>query len=176
MLSLPARYGGLGISIFHSIAVFEYENSRKITSTLRNLVKDQNTQFSIDHVGVTNIKPTIKTKREIRYKEILEDLRGKMSLKEKRLNDVTQEQGASNWLTTYPLTEYEFDLNKQQFWDSIRIQYGWDIKNIPTTCSCEAKLDHQHCMSCKKGGFITLRHNDVRNLTANILKGVLNDV
>ena len=112
----------------------------------------------------------------MRYKEILEDLRDKMSLKEKRLNDVTQEQGASNWLPTYPLIENGLDLNKQQFWDSVRIRYGWDIKNMPTTCSCGAKLDYQHCISCKKGGFITMRHNDVRDLTANILKGVLNDL
>ena len=123
-----------------------------------------------------NIKSTIKTQREISYKEILEDLRSKMSLKEKRLNEVTQEQGASNWLTAYPLIEYRFNLNKQQFWDSIRIRYGWDIKSMPTTCSCGAKLNYQHCMSCKKGGFITMHHNDVRDLTANILKGVLNDV
>ena len=112
----------------------------------------------------------------MRYKEILEDLRDKMSLKEKRLNDVTQEQGASNWLPTYPLIENGLDLNKQQFWDSVRIRYGWDIKNMSTTCSCGAKLDYQHCISCKKGGFITMHHNDVRDLTANILKGVLNDV
>ena len=31
-------------------------------------------------------------------------------------------------------------------------------------------------MSCKKGGFITLRHNNVRNLTANMLKEVCSDV
>ena len=36
-----------------------------------------------------------------------------MSLKQKRLNDVSQEQGVSNWLTTYALIEYGFDLNKQ---------------------------------------------------------------
>ena len=47
---------------------------------------------------------------------------------------------------------------------------------MSTTCSCGAKLDYQHSMSCKKGGFITMRHNDVRDLTANILEGVLNDV
>ena len=175
-LSLTERYGRLGIPIFHIIASFEYENSSKITSTLGNLIKDQNTQYSIDQVGISNIKSTIKTQREICYKEILEDLRSKMSLKQKRLNNVTQEQGASNWLTTHPLTEYGFDLNKQQFCDSIRIRCGWDIKNMPTTCSCGAKLDYQYCMSCKKGGFITIRHNDVRDLTANILKGVLNDV
>ena len=99
-----------------------------------------------------------------------------MNLKPNRLNDVTQEQDASNWLTTHPLIEYGSDLNKQQFWDSIGLRFGWDIKNMPTTCSCGVKLNCQHCRSCKKGGFITMRHNDVRDLTANTLKGVLNDV
>ena len=79
-----------------------------------------------------------------------------MNLKPNRLNDVTQEQGASNCLTTYPLIEYGFCLNKQQFWDSIHIRYGWDIKNMPTTSSCGAKFDYQHCMSCKKDGFCHL--------------------
>ena len=31
-------------------------------------------------------------------------------------------------------------------------------------------------MSCKKGGFVTIRHNDLRDLTANILHQVCNDV
>ena len=31
-------------------------------------------------------------------------------------------------------------------------------------------------MSCKKGGFVTIRHNDIRDLTANILHEVCNDV
>ena len=47
---------------------------------------------------------------------------------------------------------------------------------MPTTCSCGTKLDYQHCMSCKKGGFITMRLNHVRDLTGNIPTGVLNDV
>ena len=48
LLSLPARYGRLGILIFHSIAAFEYENSSKITSTLRNL-KDQRPSWYNKH-------------------------------------------------------------------------------------------------------------------------------
>ena len=31
-------------------------------------------------------------------------------------------------------------------------------------------------MSCKKGGFITIRHNDLRDLTANLLTEVCKDV
>ena len=33
-------------------------------------------------------------------------------------------------------------------------------------------MDIQHAMSCKKGGFITIRHNDLRDLTANLLTEV----
>ena len=31
-------------------------------------------------------------------------------------------------------------------------------------------------MSCKKGGFVTIRHNNIRDLTVNILHEVCNDV
>ena len=31
-------------------------------------------------------------------------------------------------------------------------------------------------MSCKKGGLVSIRHNDIRDLTAKILREVCNDV
>ena len=43
-------------------------------------------------------------------------------------------------------------------------------------CACGAKFDLQHCMSCKKGGFINIRHNDIRDLTAKMLTEVCKDV
>ena len=33
-----------------------------------------------------------------------------------------------------------------------------------------------HALSCKKGGFISLRHNQIRDLTANLLKIICHDV
>ena len=36
-------------------------------------------------------------------------------------------------------------------------------------------MEIQHAMSCKKGGFITIRHNDLRDLTANLLTEVCKD-
>ena len=38
------------------------------------------------------------------------------------------------------------------------------------------KYDLEHSTSCKKGGLISIHHNDIRNLTANILSEVCNDV
>ena len=37
-------------------------------------------------------------------------------------------------------------------------------------------MDVQHAMSCKKRGFVTIRHNDLRGLTANLISNVCNDV
>ena len=33
-----------------------------------------------------------------------------------------------------------------------------------------------HALSCKKGGFVSLRHNQIRNITASLLQGVCKDV
>ena len=93
-----------------------------------------------------------------------------------RLNDIAQEKGASNWLTVLPIIEQNFNLNKQQFLDAIRLRYGWTIPNLPTYCSCGSKFDVQHSLNCKKGGFVTFRHNALRDLTANLLKEVCEDV
>ena len=46
------------------------------------------------------------------------------------------------------------------------LRYGWEIANLPTFCPCESKFDIQHSVSSKKGGFVSIRYNDLRDLTA----------
>ena len=50
LLSLPVRFGGLEIPLFHNDPNYEYENSRKLTSSLTQLVKDQYQIFSVNEV------------------------------------------------------------------------------------------------------------------------------
>ena len=66
-----------------------------------------------------------------------------------------------------PLREFNYVLNNQQFWDSIRLQYGWPIPGLSVSCSCGES---------KKGGCVTLRHNKVRDITATLLSDVCKDV
>ena len=47
---------------------------------------------------------------------------------------------------------------------------------ILSTCSCRSKMGSQHAMSCKKRGLITIRLNNLRNLTANQLTELCKDV
>ena len=94
-----------------------------------------------------------------------------MDEKEKRLVKFSTEKGFSNWLTMLSITERSFELSKQQFWDSVRLSYGWEIANLP----CESKFDIQHSISCKKGGFVSIRQNDLRDLIARIVSEVCKD-
>ena len=86
------------------------------------------------------------------------------------------EMGASSWLTTLPIKDEGYVLNKQCFWDLVSMRYGWRLKRLPDYCECGAAFTTQHALQCAKGGFVTLRHNKIRNITANLLKEVCKDV
>ena len=81
------------------------------------------------------------------------------------------------WLITLPIKDEGFQLDKQTFWDLIRIRYGYQLTRLPEKCACGAHYFHlQHSLSCKKGGFVSLRHNMIRDVTAKFLDEVCHDV
>ena len=49
------------------------------------------------------------------------------------------------------------------------VSYDWVLPSIPSTCFCCANRDVKQAMSCKRGGLVTIRHNGLRHLTANLL-------
>ena len=46
----------------------------------------------------------------------------------------------------------------------------------PTQCICRSSFDVTHALSCKKGGFITLRQNEVWDITSELFNEVCVDV
>ena len=62
------------------------------------------------------------------------------------------------------------------FWDSVYLRFGIQLPRLPVSCVCGAKFDVQHALSCKIGGFVGIRHNEVRDFTAEILDEVCSDV
>ena len=103
-------------------------------------------------------------------------LRATVDTSTQRAIDLAQEKGASSCLTALPLEEFGFTLHKGAFRDAIAIQYGWQPLNTPATCACGVNFSLEHVLSCQKGGFPTLRHNEIRDLTANLLSEVCHDV
>ena len=48
--------------------------------------------------------------------------------------------------------------------------------NISSHCACGNKLTTEHVFSCAKGGFPSIRHNEIRDITASLLIEVCNNV
>ena len=67
-------------------------------------------------------------------------------------------------------------LNEQEFWDFLNIRYGWPLSRTPRTCTCGNSFNIKHALTCKKGGFIALRHNRLKNITTSLLKELCHDV
>ena len=69
-----------------------------------------------------------------------------------------------------------FFSGKKAFSNAIRIRYDVPPERLPAICVSGDSLNLQHALSCPKGGLVTTRHNELRNLTAEILSEVCKNV
>ena len=58
--------------------------------------------------------------------------------------DLACEKRASNWLTVIPLKDMDFDLNKWEFRDVLRLRYDWPIPDNPSVCVCGSMFTVDH--------------------------------
>ena len=70
-----------------------------------------------------------------------------------RAVDLATQKGASSWLTVLPIRDMNFDLNKSEFRDAVKLRYDWDVPDMPSGCVCGAHFNVDHAMICKKGWF-----------------------
>ena len=75
-----------------------------------------------------------------------------------------------------PLKEWDYNLNKKEFRDGIKLRYDWEITDTPMLCVGGVQFSVDHAMVCQRGGFIIQRHNELRDLEAEMLRMVCNDV
>ena len=173
LLSLPTKPGGMGIPIFSEISQTESRNSSQLTEEHVSLITRQERTYNIEKESLKNIKHKIKLERQKYNQQKLVNTRSKLTTQQCRLNDINIEQGASTWLTTLLIEDEGY---KQEFWDLVNIRYDWRLSRTPRTCGCGSNFNIEHALTWKKGGFITLRHNRLRNITASLLKVVCHDV
>ena len=93
-----------------------------------------------------------------------------------RLNDMAQEQESSSWLTVLPIKPLEFNLSKLDFWGAVRLRYALPLNRRSSHRDCYKPFNVQHAVSCRKGRFITLRCNELRDDIAEILEEVSSNV
>ena len=87
-----------------------------------------------------------------------------------------RDKNASSWLNTVPLEEQDLTLNKQQFWDSLRLRYNLQGADLPSHCACGDLFTVSHALSCKTRSFVAQRHDGTSNLLTSLLSKVCKDV
>ena len=117
IFALPARYGGLGITNPTVAADMEYENSLQATRELVNVILEQRTFHSIDTEATIEAKKVITRNKNAYLKDKNEHIIQQLSPIKSKYMELACEKGASSWLTTMPLEEYGFALNKQEFYE-----------------------------------------------------------
>ena len=177
LLALPARLGGIALDNPTSRADLEFSASIKVTNPLKKAILQQNVEYSGDVIDeqVKAIADIYKQKSDLR-KQAANYLKQSLPAPLKRSMDLAQEKGASTWLTSLPIQEFGFALHKNAFQDALALRYNWQPLRAPTACACGTKFSVEHALSCPKGGFPSIRHNEIRDLTANLLTEVCNDV
>ena len=118
LLSLTVKVGGMEIVIFADIVKTEFQNSKNITESL---TKDQLAKFKY------NVKKEILQRNTKRLQSL--------SINKTCLSKIKQKKGASTWLSTLPLKEEGYSLSKQEFWDLVKIRYGWPLLRLSNMCS-----------------------------------------
>ena len=177
LLSLPPRLGGLGLVAPTEIADLEFQLSSVSTAKLTNAIKDQLETLPPDFDSLSkDDKLESKRLRSKFYVDLHRELVGRFNPSLKRANEISMEKGASNWLTAIPLEGKDFHLNKREFWDAVNLRYTWPLTRLPSRCACGDSFNLQHALSCKKGGFVVQRHNELRDIAADLLAEVCTDV
>ena len=176
IFSLPARLGGLGFLDPSLISDIEYECSLSATLQLTEAIYSQQRSLNIDKEALSDTMKSITKKKNDMYKELQGCIKEQSSETIGRILELAAERGASSWLTSLPLKRYGFLLNKQEWQDAICLRYDFKIKGVSKTCVCGEDYSVNHCLTCKKGGYVTLRHNSLRDLSVEILGEICQDV
>ena len=181
LISLPVKYGGMGIPILTELDRKEYSTSVLVT---RGLVDASNS--IIDGDKMFEFKSTLeRQEKDLRriMEQRVEDYSARRELLIEELStDVASifrqltEPSASNWLSCLPLQKYGFVFHKSDFRDCVRLRYGKEIDRMPDKCAFMAKFDINNALNCHLGGFINIRHNEIRNFIGGMISRVHNDV
>jgi len=114
--------------------------------------------------------------KEEQLKDEQENIFDLLEEKRKKLFHAAREKGASSWLSALPIQRLGYTLNKQEFRDAVCLRYGWRIPDVPKFCACGQSNSLDHVLICKKGGYVSMRHNILRDTEAKLLQEFCQDV
>ena len=170
--ALPVQEGGLGIRTWSDEDhTTEYQASQKICRPL-----SEDTESDERELQQERIAGEIRRERIRRRKARVEALHSKLNATQQHAREIAKEKGASSWLNTRPLETQGYHLSATEFRDAVAMRMGWTPADLPKVCHCGVQFTISHALSCPLGGFPTIRHNETRDLLADVMTEACNSV
>ena len=170
LITLPARLGGMGINDPVDSVGIAFSTSRtcrkkivhSIKGTWRILCFYHNNQM---HEAKKQQKVALNTSQQSTLASIMTSLSGDKKRAVKR----AVHSKAKIWLTVIPVSYHHFDLSPTEFRDALALRYPCPFLKVPAECDgCGDKFTFQHALDCRKGRFVTQRHNEVRDALGDL--------
>ena len=120
LVALPVRMGGLGLINPSDSADAEYLASIRAIAPLVSKIEAQSHETP-GEAEVQRLVFATRKEKDDGLREELEEVKAMLPDKTQRAVDLACEKGASNWLTVIPLKDMDFDLNKREFRDVVRL-------------------------------------------------------
>ena len=168
LIAQGVKQGGLAIRDPVSAAARLYQTSTEATALLVNSLTSNSHLDNEAHAGCVRGAGTAARKERIADgKEVVEDISQRRGPKVRKRLERMMETGA--WLTAIPDRMSGTELSFQEWHDNISLRYGMVPRGLPRKCDgCGAGFTVEHGLNCKKGGLVSLRHNDVRDEWAHL--------
>ena len=102
-----------------------------------------------------------------------EELKERMPDRKQRAMKVSAENGASSWFSTLPIADHGFALSALRSLQRCPLTVLW-LKSTSSTISLclWPRLTIEHALSCSRGRVQSIRHNEIRDMTVDLMSEV----
>ena len=166
LVGLSPSEGGLRIPRIKDSASDQYKAARIITKPhVETIVAQEMIKIETDMDGnsITDLRNEVARKQQ-KEKQQITQIDEQLTEDFKNCAIQARDKGASTWLNEIPRENQDYYLNKNDFRDAIRLRCNLKLDDLPPSCLRGENFHVQHVLICKKGGFVSQRHDHIRDL------------
>jgi hypothetical protein len=160
---LPVKYAGLALPNPTESAASNYENSCLRNSHLIAALRgNENFRHSNHLTTIREANAELKTRQSNHLESQLSEILDTLSPDIRRA--ILRAKDTGHWLSIFPSIINGTVLSPQEFRDALFLRYARTPPDLPKKCDgCDATFNVAHGLSCKKGGLVIIRHNEIRD-------------